>query len=247
MDPNVPYTDGTVADLSKSARVAGIDISVVMPIATSAKSSMTINSFAAQVDKMPGLRSFGSVHPNYTGALGGELETIKTARPVRDASIRIPKRPPRQSPQHCRCHQTRCRAWAMGAVSCGRRHRTSPLLSMALLRVLPGLKSAAPDAKIILPMGGFRMWKEAEQVFGDGHFYRNQLQPRHPPGGRGALSGAYQADWHRRRCFSGPTPPWADQKAVLQTVQRFLSENGFTKIQSEAILGGNAAKNVGSG
>ena len=74
VDPNVPYTDGTAAGLSKSARVAGIDISVVMPIATSAKSSMTINSFAAQVDKMPGLRSFGSVHPTNIPELWASLK-----------------------------------------------------------------------------------------------------------------------------------------------------------------------------
>lgn len=58
-----PHTDATLDGLTASARRAGIDFSLVLPIATSPKPSRTINDFAAQADKHPGLRSFGSVHP----------------------------------------------------------------------------------------------------------------------------------------------------------------------------------------
>lgn len=68
-----PHTDATAAGLAASSREAGLDVSVVMPIATSPRPSETINNFAAQVDAMPGLRSFGSVHPDNPDAMK-ELE-----------------------------------------------------------------------------------------------------------------------------------------------------------------------------
>lgn len=68
-----PHTDATAAGLAASSRAAGLDVSVVMPIATSPRPSETINNFAAQVDAMPGLRSFGSVHPDNPDAMK-ELE-----------------------------------------------------------------------------------------------------------------------------------------------------------------------------
>ena len=64
-----PHTDATLDGLTASARRAGIDFSLVLPIATSPKPSRTINDFAAQADKHPGLRSFGSVHPVQIGLI----------------------------------------------------------------------------------------------------------------------------------------------------------------------------------
>ena len=58
-----PHTDATVAGLTASQKKAGIDLSLVLPIATSPKPSPTLNNFAAQVNALPGLRSFGSIHP----------------------------------------------------------------------------------------------------------------------------------------------------------------------------------------
>lgn len=58
-----PHTDATVVGLTASQKKAGIDLSLVLPIATSPKPSPTLNNFAAQVNALPGLRSFGSVHP----------------------------------------------------------------------------------------------------------------------------------------------------------------------------------------
>ena len=47
-----PHTDATLDGLTASARRAGIDFSLVLPIATSPKPSRTINDFAAQADKL---------------------------------------------------------------------------------------------------------------------------------------------------------------------------------------------------
>lgn len=246
VDPNVPYTDGTAAGLSKSAKASGIDISVVMPIATSAKSSMTINSFASQVDKMPGLRSFGSVHPNYTGALG-ELETIKQ---LGLCGIKLHPEYQNILPDSPNTVAVIKRAAELGLwvlFHAGADIGLPPPVHGTPARFAQ-LKSAVPDAKIILAhMGGFRMWKEAEQVFrGMDIFIETSFSLDIHPEEEEHFLGLIRQIGTDRVLF-GTDSPWADQKTVLQTVQGFLSENGFTKTESEAILGGNAAKILGLG
>ena len=71
-----PHHDGTLAGLAASSRMGGVDISLILPIATSPKPSHSINDFAALADKQPGLRSFGSVHPR-SPAWREELERLK--------------------------------------------------------------------------------------------------------------------------------------------------------------------------
>lgn len=57
------YTDATVPGLLRSMDKYGVDISVVMPIATSPRQSGTINTVAEQTNAMDRLYSFGSLHP----------------------------------------------------------------------------------------------------------------------------------------------------------------------------------------
>lgn len=57
------YTDATVPGLFKSMDEYGIDISVVLPIATAPRQTTTINTVAAQTNSENRLYSFGSLHP----------------------------------------------------------------------------------------------------------------------------------------------------------------------------------------
>lgn len=57
-----PETDGTYEGLLKSAREAGIDCCVVLPIATKPSQFRTINEYASRFLE-GGIISFGSVHP----------------------------------------------------------------------------------------------------------------------------------------------------------------------------------------
>ena len=57
------YTDATVKGLLESMERYGVDISVVMPIATAPKQTNTINTVAAETDRHGRLFSFGSLHP----------------------------------------------------------------------------------------------------------------------------------------------------------------------------------------
>ncbi len=60
------YLNGTAASLSESGKEAGIDLSVILPVATNAGQFHTINETAFLVNERTeetGLLSFGSLHP----------------------------------------------------------------------------------------------------------------------------------------------------------------------------------------
>ncbi len=72
-----PYTDGTVAGLQASMRQSGVDMAVVLNIATNAHQQASVNDFAAAINAQPDIVAFGSVFPDAPDALD-ELERIKS-------------------------------------------------------------------------------------------------------------------------------------------------------------------------
>ena len=61
-----PFTDGTAAGLAESMTTAGVDLSVILPVATRAKQVPGINDSAAAINEKNGkLFSFGCIHPDY--------------------------------------------------------------------------------------------------------------------------------------------------------------------------------------
>ena len=62
----INYTDGTKSDLELSMKNAGIDYSVLLPIATKPAQTKKINALAAKTNEtsdVTGLISFGSINP----------------------------------------------------------------------------------------------------------------------------------------------------------------------------------------
>ena len=70
-----PQTDGTLDSLKKVMDEDGVDISVVLSIATNPKQMHNVNNFAAEMDRDSRIVAFGSVHPDAPDALE-ELERI---------------------------------------------------------------------------------------------------------------------------------------------------------------------------
>lgn len=71
-----PQTKGTVSSLKQEMAKDGVDMAVVLSIATNPNQQENVNNFAAEINKMEGLFAFGSVHPDAPDALE-ELERIK--------------------------------------------------------------------------------------------------------------------------------------------------------------------------
>ena len=72
-----PYTDGTINGLLEHMDKTGVDISVVLPIATKPSQQNVINDWAAEI-KSDRIYPFGSVHPDAEDALD-MLDKIKSA------------------------------------------------------------------------------------------------------------------------------------------------------------------------
>lgn len=70
------HTDGTVSGLKQTMDQTGVDISVVLSIATNAHQQHSVNDFAAAINMDPRIIAFGSVFPHAEDALE-ELERIK--------------------------------------------------------------------------------------------------------------------------------------------------------------------------
>ena len=60
----IPSHDGTAQGLRSTALQGGVDISLVLPVVTKASQFESISRFAAEIDRQPGLRSFGGMHPD---------------------------------------------------------------------------------------------------------------------------------------------------------------------------------------
>ncbi len=58
-----PRSRATLDGLKESMKAEGVDVSVVMPIATTLTQSGSINRFAAEINGRDGVYSFGSLHP----------------------------------------------------------------------------------------------------------------------------------------------------------------------------------------
>jgi len=72
-----PHTDGTVSGLKRSMQEQGVDLSVVLHIATNTHQQKKVNDFAASIHNGTDIISFGSVHPDSPDVME-ELERIKS-------------------------------------------------------------------------------------------------------------------------------------------------------------------------
>ncbi len=73
-----PQTDGTLASLKAQMAADGVDLSVVLSIATNVKQQTNVNDYAIQMNQEDGIVAFGSVHPEAPNALE-ELQRLKEA------------------------------------------------------------------------------------------------------------------------------------------------------------------------
>lgn len=73
-----PQSDGTLAGLKARMASDGVDLSVVLAIATNPRQMHRVNDYAMEMDREDGIVAFGSVHPDAPDALE-ELERIRAA------------------------------------------------------------------------------------------------------------------------------------------------------------------------
>ena len=250
----IPFTDGTAAGLAASMARAGVDRSVVMPVATSPRQVPHVNDASARMNELgaqTGLLSFGCMHPDFDGW------KEELAR-VRDLGLKGIKLHPQyqdtdfDDPRYLRILD---RCGELGLV----------VLTHAGLDIgMPGKDNCAPEmvarvleqvgpVKLVLAhMGGWRQWDRVEAllpgtgVYLDTSFSLGEITPlddgHYRPGDLPLLDEAAFLRMVRRfgpdRILFGTDSPWDDQETALARLRALPLE----KSELDAILGGSARK-----
>lgn len=249
-----PFSDGTADGLAASAKAAGIDLSVVLPVATHTKQVTSINDYAAKTNETTGttgLFSFGCIHPDYPewkeelsriAALG--LKGIKLHPVYQEVDF-----------DDLRYLRILERAGELGLVVVthsgldigypGVEHCTPEM-------ILNAVKQVGPVKLVLAHMGGWRQWAMVEEllvgqpVWFDTSFSVGKVvllkDECHSPE---ELSMLDEIDFlHMIRKFGidrvlfGTDSPWSDQKASLDLIRALpLGDD-----EKDAILSGNAGK-----
>ena len=246
------YVDGTNGGLMDSMARAGVNYSVVLPVATSPKQVLHINDSSARINERfaeTGIFSFGCIHPDYDDyraelarvqELG--LKGVKLHPVYQDVDFDDP-----------RTLRILDRAAELGLIVLTHagldvgfpgRVRVSPAM------VCRAVKEVGPLTLILAHMGGWRNWDEAEELLADTSVY---LDTSYSLGSLHALDdGYYQPEdlpmlsqeqflrmvrsFGPHRFLFGTDSPWGDQ---AQGVERIRSLP-LTQAEKEGILGDNA-------
>ena len=231
-----PVLDGTVAGLRASMRRAGVDASVLQPVAVHPGHIRGTNEWALQ-NCGDGIASFAAFHPACPN-FGDEIKR------VRDMGFRGVKLHPEYQEFWVDDETLHPLYRALGASGLATLFHAGVDIGLpAHVRGAPErFKRALPwfegGAVILAHYGGFRCLDDVEkhlvgaEVYFDTSFAQHEITPEK----QAALIRAHGVG----RVLFGTDSPWDDQAATLEAFRRLpLTEEEF-----EAVLGGNATKIV---
>ena len=253
-----PFTDGTSQGLAASMAEAGVDLSVVLPVATAPRQVEHINDSAAAISaraEETGLLSFGCMHPDFPGW----REELPRIRSLGLKGIKL--HPVYQGvdfddPRYLRILD---RAGELGLIA----------VTHAGLDVgFPGMVKCSPEmvrravtqvgpVKLVLAhMGGWRCWDQVLEllsglpVYLDTSFSTGKMTPADNFYSEEELSLLDEAaflklvrTFRAHRVLFGSDSPWSSQKDSIAWLRRC----GLTEEELSAILGGSGESLLGSG
>ncbi len=244
-----PFTNGTCQGLLNSMERAGVDLSVVLPVATAPRQVEHINDSAARINAgTPGLHSFGCMHPDYEG-WRAELARIK------DLGLKGVKLHPVYQGVNFddpRILRILDRAGELGLIVVTHAgldvgfpgvERCSPQM------VRRALAQVGPVRLVLAHMGGWRCWDQVLELLPelpvyidtafsvgkmvplkDGYYGPEDLPLLDGPGFR-RLVEAFGA----KRVLFGSDSPWSGQAETLEWLRRELKPE-----EAGPVLGENA-------
>ena len=249
----VNFSDGTLEGLSRSMHEAGITCSVVLPVATNPKQVVHVNDSSIAINgsfSETGIMSFGAMHPDFED-YASELERLSRAgikgiklHPVYqgvniddERYVRI-LRKAGELGLLVVIHS----GWDIGFPGGGQ----------ALPERMAHALKEAGDVRVVLAhMGGWKCWREAEEVFAHTNVYIDTAFSlgEFTPNGDGYYSSRGECMMLGReefvrivrafgaeRVLFGTDSPWASQKDTLREIEALpLTDN-----EKEHILHTNA-------
>ena len=245
------FAEGTVSGLESAAARAGVDISLLQPVATKPTQVESINRLAAECSGRGGLMYFGCIHPDFEnaeaelrGLVRAGIRGVKVHPVYQGADI--------DDIRYLRIFE-KCAGmglWVLthagddigfpGLVRC------SPEMIRNALRQVPGVKMVAAH------MGGWRNWERVADCLGDTEvcldtaFSLGAISPLDDGYYNGrdisllsdedfcALVKIFGAN----RILFGSDSPWTEQGAEIAR----LRSMPLTEAEKTAILGGNAER-----
>lgn len=233
------YTDATPSGLRASMRKNGIDLSVVMPIATKPRQTETINRYAKEITA-EGLISFGSVHPAQPDAedvLSSLAEQgfcgIKLHPEFQDFYI--------DSPESLKILKKAEELGLLVTVHAGKDVGMPPPVHCTPERLKNILGEIRGDRLIAAHLGGFGMWEDVERYLVGTPIYMDTA----------VVGGIIEPAVYRRiienhgadRVLFATDSPWEDQGEALAALRSLgLSAQDYAKVTCEnacALLGIN--------
>ena len=249
-----PYTDASDTGLILSMEKAGVDLSVIQPVATNPGQVVKVNDSAARILETyasKGLHSFGCMHPDFAD-YRKELSRIK------ELGLKgVKLHPVYQETDFDDIRYLRIldRAAELGLIVLT--HGGQDIGFPGVVRVSPAqcrhaIDQVGPFTLIVAHMGGWRDWKEVPDalkgtgVYIDTAFSTGAFEP---------LSDGYWKAGEEKmldeasftslvhemgaECvLFGSDSPWSDQKTSID----FIRRTSLTEEEKTAILGENAKK-----
>ena len=248
------WLDGTAAGLAASMREAEIDVSLVLPVATSPRQVVHVNDSSARINQAgpeTGVYSFGCMHPDFDG-FREELARVKAL-----GMKGIKLHPVYQGVDFDDVRTLRIldRAGELGLAvltHAGLDIGFPGVVHVSPEMVLRAVEQVGPVTLILAHMGGWRCWDQVEALLDrapvyldtsyslgnitplDDGFYRPEDLPML---GEAQFVRMVRRFGHTRFLF-GTDSPWSSQKESAARIRALpLSEEEKT-----AILGGNAQR-----
>ena len=252
-----PFSDGSAAELAGSMARAGVDCSVVLPVATAARQVPHVNDASARLNQEwggRGLISFGCIHPDCPDPRG-ELARI-AALGLKGIKLH----PAYQATRFDDIRYLRIldRAGELGLVVLTHAGIDIGIPAPTYCdpeMVLRALEQVGPVTLILAHMGGWRQWDQVEallpqsSVLLDTAFSYGDLTPLEGhPFSEDQLHMMEQEQFVRfvrkfgaQRLLFGTDSPWGDQSADVASIRALP----LSPEERDAILGGNAQRLLG--
>ena len=252
------FTDGTEAGLCISMRSAGIQRSVVLPVATSPAQVIKINDASLRINEHTaetGILSFGCMHPDFADWYA-ELGRIH------EAGIRgIKLHPVYQGvdfdhPRYLRILERASELGMVVLIHAGLDVGFPGVVHASPRMVVNALNAVGKMSLVLAHMGGWRCWDEVKDLLPPTGVYIDTSFSlgRMTPGGDGYYTSEDQLRLLDNRHFMtlvrafgpervlfGTDSPWADQSDAL----RQILDLPLTEAELESILYKNAETLIG--
>ena len=233
----IAHTDATAEGLRTSMKRHGIDLSVVMPIATKPSQTESINRYAKEIS-VDGLLSFGSLHPANDDP-EGILEDLRDK-----GFLGIKLHPEFQnfyidSPESLRVLRCAERLGLLVMLHTGADVGIAPPVHCAPARLNSVLDHVSGQNMIAAHMGGFNMWEDVERYLIGTPFYLDTAVVMDFLDNQTAKHMMLAHGTHK--ILMASDSPWASQGRAVSYIRDMALEPSV----EEDILGGNARRLLG--